>query len=98
MNDAGGNVLAERERLITRGGVGRYRSTVRGRRPGTQVQGWPHVDAGPSTALWGGGSVEADAGDGWAWWKLVTLLFWLLLFSECNGKQNCQLRGKGGRK
>lgn len=82
MNDAGGNVLAERERLITRGGVGRYRSTVRGRRPGTQVQGWPHVDAGPSTALWGGGSVEADAGDGWAWWKLVTLLFWLLLFSE----------------
>lgn len=55
---------------------------MRGRRPGTRVQGWPHVDDGASTALWGGGSVDADAGDGWAWWKLVTLLFWLLLFPE----------------
>lgn len=82
MSDADGNALAEREHLITWAAGGQYRSTVRGRRPGTRVQGWPHVDDGASTALWGGGSVDADAGDGWAWWKLVTLLFWLLLFSE----------------
>ena len=40
------------------------------------------MDDGASMALWGGGSVDVDAGDGWAWWKLVILLFWLLLFSE----------------